>query len=210
MKLSDRIKIVLAAIAVILVTVTVLLVPTFALFSDSVNTEHYIDSGTLKIDLYQTVMTGIRITEDGTFGAYSDTEEIDLSAFEGKVFELYDAVPGITRTGTFEVRDAGSSTAYDLSVSLTNVEMSAGGEALLEQIRITVQAQNPGDAAVEESFALSAADETGSISLGTMLLTQELKQFTIKAEFINSDDNNEAQNPSVSFDILVTAVQVTP
>lgn len=209
--MSKRVKIVLAAMVVILLTVSVLLLPTFALFSDTVGTEHYIQSGSLRIDLYETHMAGNQIGADGTFSAYPDIEEeIDLSTYTGKVFEIYGIVPGVYRTGTFEVRDAGSTAAYDLSISLTDIEVSAGGSVLAEQIRITIAADNAGDSPVRESFTLAEAEEAGAVSLGRMLLTQKVKEFTVTAEFINTSENNAAQNAAVSFGMLVTAMQVTP
>ena len=65
-----------------------------------------------------------------------------------------------------------------------------------------------------ETFLLSEEEKT--VDLGTVTLPENmaenavLSSFTVRAEFLNTAENNGAQGGSVSFDIRVTATQVTP
>ena len=107
--MKKRTKTVWIALSVALIAAALVTGVTFALFSTSVNTEHYISTGELRIDVFQTSMTGNQINTDGTYGEYPGSdEEISLRDFEGKVFDIQGAAPGIHRTGMFAVRDAGS------------------------------------------------------------------------------------------------------
>lgn len=213
--MKKRTKTVWIALSIALIAAALVTGVTFALFSTSVNTEHYISTGELRIDVFQTSMTGNQINTDGTYGEYPGSdEEISLRDFEGKVFDIQGAAPGIHRTGVFAVRDAGSSVAYDLHVTVSDVAAAGAdaeaGAALLEQVQVTVTAANEGDAEVSESFLLSEAADGYTVDLGRMLLPATEKQFTVKVEFLNTDDNNAAKSGSVAFAMSVTAVQVTP
>lgn len=204
--MSKRIKIALAALVVIALSVTAILATTFALFSDSVDTNNHIDAGTLKIDLYQTEMSGNRLEADGTFGEYPGlAEPINLREYDGKVFEMEKICPGIYRTADFEVRNAQSTTAFTYSVTVYGVEAEGEtSQALTSQMQITVT-----NGSAQTTFMLSEAATSGkTVELGTMLTTDTVKEFSVKAEFVNSDSNNDAKGGSVSFDIKVTATQL--
>lgn len=214
-----RKKIGLAAMAALALAlcVSVLLLTTYALFSDTVETDNHLSAGTLKIGLYQTSMTGNQIDTGGTFGDYSESIPSggrDLKTYDGKVFNIENACPGIYREAAFEVRNGGISTAFGLTLEIVNaaadVQGDAASSALLSQMRITVSWGTDGS----ETFLLSEEEKT--VDLGTVTLPENmaenavLSSFKVKAEFLNTAENNGAQGGSVSFDIRVTATQVTP
>ena len=200
-----------AAAFALALSVSVLLLTTYALFSDSAETHNRLQAGTLDIGLFETRMTGNALNAEGRFEDYSepiDGGRRDLETYDGNVFEIQNACPGIWREGAFAVVNNDSSTAFTYSVTIVGVEAgaedAAASQALLSEIMITVTDCEE----KETSFSLSeaAGDEGKTVALGEMLSTDTEETFTIRAEFI---DSGTAQSGSVTFDIRVTAVQAT-
>lgn len=198
------------AIFVAALTVSALLVTTYALFSDTAETGGgHLSAGTLDISLWQTDMKGTELAADGTMQDYTGFGgAVNLEETEDKVFDLGNVCPGIWREGTFEVRNNGSSSAFVYDVTIRGVRTEGGGasDALKEQVLVTVTGAD-GNA---KQFRLSEINDSGcTVRLGTMYADDESESFSIKVEFPNGENNNDAQGGAVSFDICVTATQLT-
>ena len=190
-------------------SVSVLVFSTLALFTDEVETDNRIQAGTLSVDLYETNMEGNRLNAEGKFealGAFGS--EINLRGYAGKVFDMQSACPGMWREGTFRLENNESSTAFTYALKVECAAGTGATQALYGQVEITVTRAD----GTEETFMLSAAAVSGgkTVDLGEMLKTETEETFKVKAEFLNNNDNNQAQSGDVSFDIKLIATQVTP
>ena len=179
---------------------------TFALFSDSVTKTNHLQAGSLKIGLYRTSLTGTQLEEDGTLGDYENSERIDLTKTDENVFTMTNVCPLVSQTATLEVSNLGT-TAFTYSVGVINVELDteseAKSEALAEQIEITLTAGEE-----TETFFLSEVPSNGKIiSLGTMLVTDAPQTFSVTATFVDDENNNAAMSGSLTFDLIVNAIQ---
>lgn len=206
LKSSQKIAICVMVLCVVLAAA---MMTTYALFSDGKTAENHIAAGSLKIELEQTAMTGNALAADGTMTEYDGfVGPVDLTESDAPVFELENICPTLWREATFEIGKGVSTVAFDSSVTvLKPVTGDAASEALLSQLKVTVSSGD-GFADVTTFMLSEVGDEGKKVDLGTTLLTDSApKQFKIKVEFVDSDDNNAAMTGSVSFDIVVLATQ---
>lgn len=209
---ASKLKMSIAVSVLFLVLASAALVLcTYALFSDTATSGGHLSAGSLDIGLWLTDMTGNELAEDGTLADYTGFEgAVDLAADDSKVFDLDNICPGFNRTAAIEVRNNQSTTAFDYSVTVLGVEAEtanqAASEALLGQLLVTV---TYGDNQTRQ-FTLDEVTEEGvTVELGTMYANESSASFTVKVEFLDRTDNNDAMNGGVSFDIRVDAVQAT-
>ncbi len=186
---------------------------TYALFTDSATVTNHLKAGTLKISLVRTKLTKASIDSDGYIAETVDSIEKDFTGETGEnVFGLEDGefiVPCSSYTANMRIynglKENGSyvKSAVAFSYSVKIVLGEGSDQALSEQLEITV-----GQGTKEDTKKLS---EIGSdaILTGDMKKTDESADFWVKAEFLDLEENNDAQGQKADFDLVVEAVQLT-
>jgi predicted ribosomally synthesized peptide with SipW-like signal peptide len=205
---------------------TIIVGMTWALFTDTVTVENHLRAGDLNITLERTKLETYSI--DATTGYLVSTTNDDVVNFSnptGKnVFDLTTSskiVPCSSYTATMRISNntatvtenkQNSDVAYDYWIE---IKLKVDGltaeqiEALKldEQLNITVSSEEltePMSALLSEGLTIgSSIDPLGTLTLG------DSDNFTVKMEFVDSANNNDAKTQMLTFDLIVHAVQRT-
>jgi hypothetical protein len=205
---------------------TIIVGMTCALFTDTVTVENHLKAGDLNITLERTKLETYSI--DATTGYLVSTTNDDVVNFSnptGKnVFDLTTSskiVPCSSYTATMRISNntatvtenkQNSDVAYDYWIE---IKLKVDGltaeqiEALKldEQLNITVSSEEltePMSALLSEGLTIgSSIDPLGTLTLG------DSDNFTVKMEFVDGANNNDAKTQMLTFDLIVHAVQRT-
>jgi predicted ribosomally synthesized peptide with SipW-like signal peptide len=205
---------------------TIIVGMTWALFTDTVTVENHLKAGDLNITLERTKLETYSI--DATTGYLVSTTNDDVVNFSnptGKnVFDLTTSskiVPCSSYTATMRISNntatvtenkQNSDVAYDYWIE---IKLKVDGltaeqiEALKldEQLNITVSSEEltePMSALLSEGLTIgSSIDPLGTLTLG------DSDNFTVKMEFVDGANNNDAKTQMLTFDLIVHAVQRT-
>lgn len=192
---------ILAACLTTMVCIAMIVVGTYALFTDSVDLSNHLQAGTLKVKLERTNLKWAKLDSAGYLETGEDAATKDFTEpTTDNIFGIGEdvlVVPGAYYQATLKLTNNGS-VAFDYTVKIV---LKSNSNALAEQLIVTVD----GDAATAK--ALSAGENV--VSSGSLDKTDSnrSKEFTIKIEFADVEDNNDAQELTVNFDLVVVAVQ---
>lgn len=194
-------KVIIISCITILVCLSLIIVGTYALFSQTVNIENHLQAGTLKVKLERTNLIWVELNVDGYLEENQDSTVKDFTSptFEN-IFGIEDGVlvvPGCYYEASMRLTNDGS-VAFDYIVKIV---LKSASNKLAEQIKVIVD----GDDANKK--ALSIGENT--VSSGTIDKTDASKAFTVKIVFEEDQYNNAAQNLTVDFDLVVEAIQRT-
>lgn len=204
--MRSKIKVLITATFAIVGAVALLVAGTYALFSDSISIDNHLQAGTLKAKLERTSLNMVTLDpETGYLVEHSDDEIKDFtesSMLSENIFGLEEdslIVPTTFYEVTMKLSNDGS-VAFDYTV---NIVLTSESNALAEQLKVTVD----GDA--ENAKYLS--DGETILASGTLDKTEGsgFITFTIRIEFMNQNNNNDAQDLKVDFDLMVKAIQRT-
>ncbi len=187
---------------------------TFALFSDEEVVSNHLAAGNLKIALTRIDYRDCVLDENGFLvESKPDDEEINLVTNGAPLFDAVDSVPESWYQATIKVENMGT-TAYNYGMRIlwnTKDDASAEQKLLASQIEITVTSDKIDNETHSVTFMLSECADN-HVPLGYMLKgakDEKAETFTVKAKFVDHDDNNDAMNVSLSFDVQVWAEQKT-
>lgn len=226
MRSTNRKRALLVSASVILLCMTIIVGMTWALFTDTADVENHLKAGDLNITLERTKLETYSV--DATTGYLASTTNDDIVNFsdptDKNVFDLTSGskiVPRSFYTATMRISNntaavpdnvKPSDVAYDywieikLDVSgLTTDEIKA--LKLDEQLQITVNSEKlaePKIAFLSEGLTVGSS----TAPLGTLTLGDS-DEFTVKMEFVNGANNNDAKTQQLTFDLVVHAVQRT-
>lgn len=185
--------------------ISILCFTTFALFSDSKQVNNHLEAGTLKVGLIQTKVNGNRLSSSGILENFTDNTRIDLTENSNKVFNLENACPGLEQSVSVEVSNLGT-TAFTYDVKIIDLKAETeNSKALASQLKIKVT----NAAGVNEFWLKDFSLQENTVDLGYILADKASQSFSISVIFVNLLGNNDSQKGSVSFDIQVSAVQMT-
>jgi len=194
-------KVIIISCITILVCLSLIIVGTYALFSQTVNIENHLQAGTLKVKLERTDLIWVELNVDGYLEENQDSTVKDFtSPTSENIFGIEDGVlvvPGCYYEASMRLTNDGS-VAFDYIVKIM---LKSASNKLAEQIKVIVD----GDDANKK--ALSIGENT--VSSGTIDKTDASKAFTVKIVFEEDQYNNAAQNLTVDFDLVVEAIQRT-
>lgn len=221
MKKSTGVKrAMLLSCAVILLCFTVITGMTWALFTDTERVNTHLQAGTLDITLLRTQLVKTTLNQKGyleetevqkaTDPAVNFTQSTKENLFGITGGEVI--VPGTKYVATLRVENH-SDVAFGFWVRIAAADLTKG-EDLAKQIKVTVDKGASSSATVANGLVVKAADGgcIGEVAVG------EFDTFTVTVEFMDSyldnnglesGDNDLAQNESLSFDLIVHAVQAT-
>ncbi len=196
----------LVSCSVILLCLGVIVGMTWALFSDSFTVSNHLKSGKLDVTLVRTDLAYSVLDADGVLTTYTTDDELDLTGFTTEnVFGInsndIQIVPGSYFDAELEFRKD-STITFDYSIE---IRMSNEVSALAEQLQVTVT--HP-----DGSQTVKMLDELASglrIDAGTMSPADAAQKFGVRIDFVGNAANNNAQDDSVVFDLVVWAQQAT-
>ena len=190
-----------------LLGVSVAVGASYALFTDQVTVNNHLSAGSLDVGLYRVEYKENVLVADGTMAESTpDTTRVDLTQNADKLFVIDDLfVPTSWYETTVEVSNSGD-VAFDYGVRILWKDDPANDkdQIIAKQIQITISV---GDMQKEQFYLCDCADY--DVVLGSMLKGDAAEQFTVKAEFVNRDDNNAAMQAEIEFDLQVYATQKT-
>ena len=190
-----------------LLGVSVAVGASYALFTDQVTVNNHLSAGSLDVGLYRVEYKENVLVADGTMAESTpDTTRVDLTQNADKLFVIDDLfVPTSWYETTVEVSNSGD-VAFDYGVRILWKDDPANDkdQIIAKQIQITISV---GDTQKEQFYLCDCADY--DVVLGSMLKGDAAEQFTVKAEFVNRDDNNAAMQAEIEFDLQVYATQKT-
>ena len=191
---------------------------TYALFSDRVTLTNHLEAGTLDITLTRTNLVTTSLNADTGFLVRTEnSKDIDFSkpadpndpnAENKNVFDITDGmltVPGCWYSAEMQIAN-NSDVAFGYWLEI--VFDDTADLALAEQLKVTVTTvDGTTEAKLSESAGLIGAEAD---PIGVLAKTGS-ELFTISVEFLDLQDgaNNAAKGQSVSFDVIVHAVQIT-
>ncbi len=220
----------ISALLALVLCVALLIGGTYALFTGNVEVNNHLSAGNLKVGLTRVSYKEWVLNDSGLMCEKTDSTAIDLTKDGNEIFTVEKAVPTAWYEATIEVSNEGS-TAFDYGMRILWTDMQVddekydetlhkNDEILAAQIQITVTSKKIADADADGKdksgtnyvqFMLDKCEQK-DISLGYLLKNAGTDSFTVKAEFVNSDEkdvNNAAMLANLTFDVQVFATQKT-
>ena len=204
---------VLISCLTILLCIALMVGATYAWFTETISIEHHLVAGNLDITLKRTHLSWSRLGNLGEMQEGSSDEVVDFSnPTQRNVFDLTAdtlIVPCTWYEATLAVENRNAVTfGYWIEV----VPTGSTSNALAKQLEVTVTTYDQ-HGEVIETVTKSAGESLqigGEGSYVGILETDDPAQtFKIKVNFPDlGDANNIAQTESVSFDLIVRAIQV--
>ncbi|MBO5224057.1 MAG: hypothetical protein J6C23_06075 [Clostridia bacterium] len=177
--MAKRIRVLMTAMATILICVALIAVGSYALFSDTTKVTNHLQAGDLNIRLWRIDLAGQGLGTDGFMGDIGNDDDLEFTdATTNNVFDLddtkyvvptskYEAEMMIARTSSTNV-----AIGYWLDFVIPNVDATdpANG-SLLSQLLITIEVQKIGETAytkivdgkkLSELSDVATADGTGT------------------------------------------------
>lgn len=201
--MTKRMRALILSMATVLLSVTLIVGASFALFSDSVTVNNHLAAGSLKVGLFRISYSEHVLGDGGLMTDHTDSEKVDLTADESKLFNVEKAVPTSYYSATLEVSNLGD-VAFDYGVRILWDTDSASDEEKLFARQITITVRDADGTAVKE-FALADC-ASNEISLG-FLESAATRKFTVQAEFEDREDNDAVQLITIDFDLQLYATQ---
>lgn len=225
-----RTRTMLISASMVLLCLCVIVGATYALFTDTATVYNHLQSGDLDLRFERTYLEYTKLDENGFMKKYTVTApadftdtNVDYSKSNIFGFEDKDAngkerviVPGSYVKADLKIANDGN-VAFDYEAFIVLKE--GVNENLAKQLLVTVTKKD-GTVLVNakplsEMVASTASVNGFKITSGEGIGINDSAEFTVYVSFaddeVNTDigDNDDAQNQSVAFDLIVNAVQHT-
>lgn len=199
----NRAKAVVISIVVVLVCAAMIVVASLAVFSDrKQSVGNHLQAGTLAAGFVKESERGEKLNLDGMLAEYSDEEEVDLAYNSDPVFVLESMVPGAWTEVTLRIENNGD-IPFDYSMQLANLAFGGDSEVSKKLAgKLTVS--------VNGGTAVALSGYSDALTEGRLVADTDVT-VTIRVDFPLNPDvlDNGGMGGSVTFDITVSAVQVT-
>ena len=200
----NRKRALIVASTTIIMCFVIIVGMTWALFTDDRAVVNHLKAGDLDVTLVRTSLTSTYVDSNGYLATFTDTEEKDFSgatdenifAFDGTVI-----VPQSKYIANMKViNNSDVSFAYWIEIVYTGAE----GVELADQLKVSIDTSE--GKAVREGMTIGS-EESPIAVLGI----GDSHDFTATVEFLDLENaiNNAAQGDSITFDLIVHAVQYT-
>lgn len=222
MNTRKRNRILLVSCAVILLCVSIIAGTTYALFSEAVTVKNHLQAADLDISLNRVYLKYSVLNEDGELEETENTDKVDFTTtdfadknifgIDGKDILI---VPGTYFTADLEIVNNGD-VAFNYSVSLHLIGNTENH--LADQLKVTIVHAD----GTTTTKMLNELNAGLSIETGKMKATDASQTFTVMVEFVDDVEvnnentpkeewinNNSAQEGTVEFDLVISAVQAT-
>lgn len=196
-------KILAISCVIIMLCTTLIVGASYALFNETVSVGNHLQAGNLDADLTRTNLKFAVLDTNGVLVDHEDGEDVDFTGTTNKnIFGLtgdQKIVPGSYFEAEMDLSNNGT-VAFDYDVE---IKILGESNELAEQLKVTVTTANG-----SETFMLSEINGKYVVSSGRMYINSSAS-FTVRVEFVDGAANNDAQDQSCAFDLVVTAVQAT-
>ena len=196
-------KILAISCVIIMLCTTLIVGASYALFNETVSVGNHLQAGNLDADLTRTNLKFAVLDTNGVLVDHEDGDDVDFTGTTNKnIFGLtgdQKIVPGSYFEAEMDLSNNGT-VAFDYDVE---IKILGESNELAEQLKVTVTTANG-----SETFMLSEINGKYVVSSGRMYINSSAS-FTVRVEFVDGAANNDAQDQSCAFDLVVTAVQAT-
>ena len=214
MKSTNRNRVLIVSVSVILLCMTVIIGMTWALFTDTQKVTNHLQAGDLSITLKRTELTkttlnaqGKLVTSDPDTTTKNFSNPTDENVFG--IVEGEKIVPGTKYQASMQVENH-SDVAFGYWIEIVCTDKTNGAD-LAKQLKVTVNTGADASASVNDGLTVgSSSNYVGELIIGATA------EFTVTVEFLDSlvaenniDHNDLAQGENLSFDLVVHAVQAT-
>lgn len=219
--MRKRTKTLLLSILTLCICTALVAGGTYALFTDKATVNNHLSAGNLDVGLHRITYQECVLDNKGLMAVSAkDTKRVDLTKDNSVLFNVVDAVPTSWYEATIEVSNLGS-TAFDYGMRIIwkpNNDPTDNDVVFARQIKITVTSDkisrsttdgNGNPVTVNYVTFMLNESKNHDISLGHLLKNAGTETFTVKAEFIDHDNNNSAMLATLDFDVQVYATQKT-
>ena len=214
MKSTNRKRALLVSASVILLCMTIIVGMTWALFTDTQKVNNHLQAGDLSITLKRTELTKTTLNAQGKLvtSAPDTTTKNFSNPTDENVFGIVEGekiVPGTKYVAKMQVENH-SDVAFGYWIEIVCTDKTNGAD-LAKQLKVTVNTGSDASASVNDGLTVgSSSNYVGELIIGATA------EFTVTVEFLDSfvaenniDHNDLAQGESLSFDLVVHAVQAT-
>ena len=218
MSKTRNIRVLLLSVSTIVLCIALMIGATYAWFTDVVIVDQHLVAGNLDITLKRTNLTWYRLGAGGSMETGQSGEVVDFSApTHRNVFDFTAntlIVPCTWYEATMQVENNRSVT---FGYWIEMIPTGGTSSELARQLEVTVttydalgNVTNTVTKSAGESLVIGGNGQNGNDSYVGILETNDPAQtFTVKVEFPDlGDTNNAAQTQSLSFDLIVRAIQV--
>ncbi len=217
MRGTNRMRSLIVSGAVVLLSLTILIGTTWALFTDTQTVTNHLRAGDLKITLKRTELLKTTLNVDGylvTPDEPDKTVEDFTNPTDENVFAIGEnemIVPGTKYVAKMQIENH-SDVAFGYWIQIACKDKT-NGEDLAKQLKVTVTTDRDASAMVNQGLLVgnqnSYIDEIAIGKAGTFTVTVEFLDSFIKENGLGYNDNDLAQEEDLTFDLIVHAVQVT-
>lgn len=211
---TSRTRTLLMSCVIILLNVTLIVGITWALFTDTQKVSNHLQAGDLSITLKRTELTKTTLNANGYLVELpTDTTVVNFSnPTDANVFGLGEnekIVPGSKFVAKMDITN-NSDVAFDYWIEIVCTDQKMGAN-LAKQLKVTVNTGSDASAFVNNGLIVKGEDGyIGELGIG------DTAAFTVTVEFLDSfvaeneiESNELAEGESLSFDLVVHAVQAT-
>lgn len=219
MKSTNRKRALLVSASVILLCMTIIVGMTWALFTDTQKVTNHLQAGDLSITLKRTELTKTTLNAQGKLvtSAPDTTTKNFSNPTDENVFGIVEGekiVPGTKYVAKMQIEN-NSDVAFGYWIEIVCTGKTDGGTdgaELANQLKVTVNTGSDASAFVNDGLTVKGANDgyIGELIIGASA------DFTVTIEFLDSfvaangiGHNDLAQGDSLSFDLIVHAVQAT-
>ena len=211
---TSRTRTLLMSCLVILLNLTLIVGVTWALFTDTQKVSNHLQAGDLSITLKRTELTKTTLNANGYLVELpTDTTVVNFSnPTDANVFGLGEnekIVPGSKFVAKMDIAN-NSDVAFGYWIEIVCTDQKIGAN-LAKQLKVTVNTGSDASAFVNDGLTVKGEDGyIGELAIGATAA------FTVTVEFLDSfvaenkiESNELAKGESLSFDLVVHAVQAT-
>ena len=207
--MTKRKRSLIMSVLTLLLCVALFAAGTYALFSDEVVLKNHLQAGTLDITLTRTSL--LKNELDSNTGFLVTKENPDDVDFSGEtkrnVFDIIEdvalIVPGCWYSAEMQISN-NSDVAFNYWIEV--VFSDDDNLALADQLKVKLITKNGKIEGKLSEIAALISNEKKPVGV---LAKKASELFTIRVEFENLETNNSAKKQSLSFDVVVHAVQQT-
>lgn len=214
--MAKKIKTITLSCVTVMVCLALLVVGTYALFSDQASMHNHLQAGNLKIELWRTKLEStILDAETGTLKTLpANTENVNFTNnTQDNLFGLdsYKIAPGCAFSADVKIDNKGD-VAINWYLGFT-LDAGEDNADLADQLKVTVVIGDETHVyTVSELQGLKLGSESDTLGF---IGNGDSQTFTVTVEFVDSAasnidfENNDAMDQELSFDITVYAIQAT-
>ena len=202
--MTNKQRILITSVSVIVLCICIVVGFTYSLFTDGEKVTSHLKSGNLDVTLERVELEYTVLNDAGYLEIKEDKQPVDFTGkTDANIFGLEEEqlmAPGAYYEATLKLNNKGT-VAFDYQIELY---LSGAANKFAEQLKVYIDGDTEGKTLSElkdgNKYVVTGA---AAVEAG------KAKEFTVKVVFIDSADNNDAQNQSVAFDLVINATQNT-